>query len=205
MKKDKKSNQTASGKFIVLFVEGETDFEFYKKLIEYLKSKYASQNIQINNHKIYNVKGIGNYASKVPGKFKNEIVPKYGFFRLIVFCSYDNDVFKFSPKPPVDWDEVKRRLLDSGAEEVYFIVAKDMIEDWFLFDVNGLCTFLKIKVPKKIKGKNGYEKMNFLFKKANKIYEKGTYTYKFIASLDIDKIYTSIKTEIQDFERELFT
>ena len=183
-----------------MFVEGDTDKVFYERLILYLKEK--SQ--RINNFKIHSVRGIGNYSSKVPGKFKNEIYKKYHENKIIVFCSYDLDVFKFNSKPPINWNNIKKKLITSGADSVHFIKAENMIEDWFLLDIEGICKFLKITKPKKIKGKDGYEKMKILFKKANKIYEKGTYTYKFLDQLNFDKIYNSIKDEVAIFKEELF-
>lgn len=43
-----------------------------------------------------------------------------------------------------------------------------------------------------------------LFKKAGKLYQKGTYCYKFIDYLDIDLICKNIQSELNKLERELF-
>lgn len=166
-------------KIIVLFVEGETEKEFYTLLIDYYRSKIGELPIV----KIFNLKGIGRFEGKVTSKLKYDILnhKKYSGLELDVkvFCCYDTDVFEFGKKPPTNWNNVKRKVNELGINSFYSIKAERMIEDWFLKDLDGLCSFLKIKKPKKIKGKDGVEKMKFLFKKSGKpkIYQKGHYTH----------------------------
>ncbi len=63
-----------------------------------------------------------------------------------------------------------------------------MIEDVFLTDMPSICNFLKLKEQQcKLSGKNGYEKLTNLFKKANKRYLKGN-TKDFISHLDMQRI-----------------
>ncbi len=187
--------------FIAIFVEGATEVVFYQTLIEYLQKIRSSK---ISNYKIINAKGIGRFESKVPAKFKNEIFPKYQDFQILVCCCYDTDVFKFKSQPPINWDRVIKRLKENGATDVILVKAKRMIEDWFLLDLNGLCSFLKIKRPVKINGTSGNQKMVTLFKKSGKVYQKGTYCYKFIDNLDIEFIYYSVKAELEQLDKLLF-
>ena len=58
----------------------------------------------------------------------------------------------------------------------------------FLIDINGICDFLKITVPRNICGRNAVEKLNYLFYKGKRIYQKGYSTKGFIESLDISLI-----------------
>lgn len=187
--------------FVVVFVEGATEVVFYQALIYYLSKIRVSK---ISNYKIINAKGIGRFESKVPAKFKNEIVPKHQDCKIAVCCCYDTDVFKFKSKPPINWDRVIRKLKENGASDVKLVKAKKMIEDWFLKDLDGLCTFLKIKKPRKINGSNGNQKMIALFKRSGKVYQKGTYCYKFIENLNLELIYNRVKTELIQLDKLLF-
>jgi hypothetical protein len=66
---------------------------------------------------------------------------------------------------------------------------KSCIEDWILCDQEGICRFLKLKgVPKTLKGDNGIEKLNDLFGKANKVYQKGYQIKDVVATLDMGVI-----------------
>ena len=51
--------------------------------------------------------------------------------------------------------------------------AKRSIEDWFLYDLEGILKFLRLAKNTKVSGKNGYDKLQRLYKQANKIYYKG--------------------------------
>ena len=185
---------------IILFVEGETDKEFFDALISFYKGKSTKQ---IKDTKVVNIKGIGRYESKVPSKLKNELIPKYPNKKIIVFCSYDTDVFELAQKPPVNWKSLREKILELDVDSFYEIKAKLMIEDWFLKDIDGICTFLKINLQTKVVGKSGNDKMKWLFKKGNKIYQKGSSCHRFVPSLDIEKIRNQSKGELSDLEKIL--
>lgn len=186
---------------VIIFVEGATEVVFYQNLIDFLSK---TRKTKVSNYLIINAKGIGRFESKMPAKFKNEIVPKYPDSKIVVCCCYDTDVFKFKSQPPINWQKVISKLKEYGASDVKLVKAKRMIEDWFLIDLDGLCTFLKIKKPSRIKGRSGNEKMISLFKRSGKIYQKGTYCYKFIEYLDIQKIYKIVETELKQLDILLF-
>ncbi|MGE5411335.1 MAG: hypothetical protein ACM3MI_10285 [Clostridiales bacterium] len=194
--------ETAKEKVCILFVEGKTEHQFYSALITYLKTKFAKK--KCKEYKVYDVKGIGKFESKVPAKFRNEVKVKFGDAEYHIFLCYDHDVFKFNPKPPVNWKKIEAQLREDGAAEVYNIVAKDSMEDWLLVDIDGIVKNLKIKKPKKIIGKNGNEKVQYLFSKANKIYVKGDNTNNLISSLSIRIIYEKIKGVFKELESFLF-
>lgn len=125
--------------------------------------------------------------------------------KLKVICCYNSDVFELAQKPPVNWALVKKKVGELGIHDFEEIVAVRMIEDWFLKDIQGLCTYLKIPIPKKLEGKNGYEKMKVLFKKGSKpkIYQKGSNSHMFVPSLNLKKIRDSIKEELKTLEDSL--
>ena len=85
----------------------------------------------------------------------------------------ETDVFDFAPKPPIKWDEVKEDLANNGAAKVIHVQAKRSIEDWFLYDIEGILGFLRLGKNTKVSGKNGYDKLQRLYKQANKVYYKG--------------------------------
>lgn len=200
-KKDKINEKNKKG--LVIFVEGETEVEFYNCLINYLRCKNTDKKM-IDKLFIKNLKGVCNYSFKATTKFKNEIKQKNRDTDFFVICTYDNDVFKYAAKPPVNWKLIEKELIEYGANEVVHIIAKDMIEDWFLIDLNGLCNYLNISDIPNLKGKNGLEKISKLFRKKNKIYIKGSYCYKFMDKLDMDKIYKTLEADFQKLEKLLF-
>lgn len=188
---------------VVIFVEGDTEEVFYKRLINYLDRKYSIKN-NIKKIIVVNLKGIGKAGSKAPSKFKNDIKPKYPNHEFIIIFAYDTDEFEFKKKPPVDWPKVKKLLKDCGASKILEVKANRMIEDWFLIDIDGLCDYLNIEKPSSFKGKDGNEKMQNLFKKANKIYIKGSLCGDFIDKLDFDLICDAVSEELYKLLKYLF-
>ena len=188
-------------KVIIIFVEGDTDFQFYQALINYYRHNSKSELIST---KIYNLKGIGRFESKVASKIKYEILPKYDSNNIMVFCCYDTDVFELGKKPPTNWKIVRKQLKILGINDFNEIKAVQMIEDWFLHDIKGLCKFLKITEPKNLSGKNGYEKMKKLFRSGNKIYQKGSDSHKFVSHLDISIINKAVINQIKKLENKIF-
>lgn len=192
----------ATKPFVILFVEGETEKEFYESLISFYR---ATSKKAICGCKIYNMKGIGRFENKAVAKLKTEILPKFKDYNLKVICCYDTDVFELAQKPPVNWKIVEKKVNDLGVEHFGEVKARQMIEDWFLKDLSGICKFLSISQPKKLDGKTGNEKMKILFRtgKKPKIYQKGTNSHKFIPSLNIKLIRDQVKTELESLELSL--
>lgn len=187
---------------VVIFVEGETDKVFFTHLLQYYRRHSTTP---VNACDIYNLKGFGKYESKAVSKVKNDVKPKLkkGYTLYAICCSYDTDVFEFAEHPPVDFRKVGKEILAMGIPHFVEVKAKKMIEDWFLKDLHGLCSFLKIKPPQSLKGKDGFNKMKLLFKSGNKIYQKGSYSHKFLESMDIAQIRGAVKPELRDLERVL--
>ena len=149
---------------ITVFVEGDTEIDFYKKLIAYLREKNGGRlNCKVE---VKNVKGVGNYQSKVCRIFEKSVFAKNPSAEHKVVLCYDSDVFEFSRKPPVDWQAVTKALKARGAREVRQVKAVTSIEDWFLYDPEGLRSYLKL--PKKFKmtgykGQKGLELVNDMY------------------------------------------
>lgn len=186
-------------KLVVLFVEGDTESEFYKLLINYYRSKSQKPFPEL---KIINLKGIGRFEAKVISKLKNDILKdkKYRGLEINVFCCYDTDVFELAKKPPTNWTKVRKGVKELGINSFYEVKSERMIEDWFIKDLDGICDFLKIKKPKKV-SQEGLKVLKDLFKESNKIYQKGSYTHKFLEKLDLAKIITSLKGVFNELEK----
>jgi hypothetical protein len=114
-----------------------------------------------------------------------------------VFLCIDEDVFEFSKKPPFNRNELLKVLKNAGAKKCTYIIAKSSIEDWFLCDLEGVISYLRLpKSTKKPKG-SGQDALKKLFKTANKIYIKGSKTEGFIEKLDIVKIMKTFCTSLK--------
>ena len=185
-------------KCVVIYTEGETDQEFYDSVLNTIKNKIPNKKFKVDEIKKSCIKGIAKFQKKLVNKFVKEIVNKYSKdHEIIVFLCYDTDVFEFGLHPPVDREKLEKDLKNNGASKVVHIKAKKSIEDFFLYDINGITTYLKIKKPKDLKGNTGLEKLENLFSKANRIYQKGHNCTGFIDSLDMNVIFPKICAEIR--------
>ena len=86
---------------------------------------------------------------------------------------------------------------------VIHIQAKRSIEDWFLYDIEGILGFLRLGKNTKVSGKNGYDKLQRLYKQANKVYYKGIKSNGMIGRLDIEKIADAVKDQLNPLYKAL--
>lgn len=192
-------------KCLVLFVEGDTEVEFYKHVISNIRQKRTDGKLDINIE-CKNVKGVGGFKSIALRKFIKEIKPKYGNkYEFSIALCRDTDIFELSPKPPIKWEEIEMEFKECGAKNIIHIEARHSIEDWFLLDAKGIISFLRLPPKTKVSGRNGYDKLKKLFKQANKMYYKGMKSNGMIERLDINKIVEGIHTELEPLFKELGT
>lgn len=186
---------------VTLFVEGDTEVDFYKKLIAYFREKTGGRlHCKVD---VRNVKGVGKYQNKVCRIFENSVKKQYpGYDYKVVLC-YDSDVFEYSRKPPVDWDEVSKALREKGAGDVRLVKAVTSIEDWFLYDIEGLRKFLKLPKKFKMTGYKGQKGLAQLFLRAKKTYIKGVRCNGLIDSLNLNVIIPNIENEIANISELL--
>ncbi len=190
-------------KCLVLFVEGDTEVEFYKQVIANARKLHPAG--KFDTYIEYrSVGGVGGFKNIALRKFIKQVKTKYDndCEFTVVLCS-DTDVFEFASKPPIKWNEVKKELEANGAKKVIHVQAKRSIEDWFLHDLEGILKFLRLAKNTKVSGKNGYDKLQRLYKKANKIYIKGNKSNGMIAHLDIDKIADEVKDQLNPLYKVL--
>ncbi len=187
---------------VVIFVEGDTDVVLFGHLLDYYRKVSTTP---VHSCEIQNLKGVSRYASsKFVGKLQSEIIPraeKKGEKVYAVCCSYDTDVFEDEESPIVDWNKIKKSILRLGIEQFCTVEVKSAIEDWLLDDIEGLCSFLKLKdVPRNIKGNNGYAKLLTLFKRCGKVYTKGLSIEDFLNAISMEKIRKARKTALAELE-----
>lgn len=190
-------------KCLVLFVEGDTEVEFYKQVIANARKLHPAG--KFDTYIEYrSVGGVGGFKNIALRKFIKQVKTKYDndCEFTVVLCS-DTDVFEFASKPPIKWNEVKKELEVNGAKKVIHVQAKRSIEDWFLYDLEGILKFLRLAKNTKVSGKNGYDKLQRLYKQANKIYYKGIKSNGMIAHLDIYKIADEVKDQLNPLYKVL--
>ena len=189
---------------VVIFVEGDTDKLLFDALVQHYRYQYGNS---IASCEVRNLHGVSRYMSKVSGKLRNQIIPaaaKKGMEVKAVCCSYDTDVFEYAERPVVDWNRVEAEVKRMGIRNFCQVKVEQMIEDWLLDDMDGLCTFLKLKRrPSKLQGKNGYERLKSLYKTAGQVYVKGFGADALIATLNMGIIRQKRATALKQLEQLL--
>ena len=190
-------------KCLVPFVEGDTEVEFYKQVIANARKLHPAG--KFDTYIEYrSVGGVGGFKNIALRKFIKQVKTKYDndCEFTVVLCS-DTDVFEFASKPPIKWNEVKKELEANGAKKVIHVQAKRSIEDWFLHDLEGILKFLRLAKNTKVSGKNGYDKLQRLYKQANKVYYKGIQSNGMIERLNIEKIANAVKEQLNPLYKAL--
>lgn len=199
-----KKNSGCSSKQIIIFVEGDTDEVFFKALLDYYKS---SSQAPLTPCEVINLKGVTRYTSKLLAKLRNEILPeakRKNTSIQTICCTYDTDVFEVRNPLIVNWDSIRSKIKRMGVESFIRIGVSSSIEDWILDDIEGICSYLKLKqIPKPLKGTNGNARLCDLYSKARKIYSKGYSAREMISSLNFSVIRDKRLSSLQELEKVL--
>ncbi|MDD2377579.1 MAG: hypothetical protein PHE05_01950 [Bacilli bacterium] len=190
-------------KCVTIYVEGQTDEEFYNRFKNIIKTKIPDKKFKVDVLKVVCIKGIGKFSGKLLARFKNEIINNYKGYEKIVFLCYDHDVFEFGVRPPIDRKKLEEDLKNLGANKVYHIVADRTIEDFFMIDEQSIIKYLRLKKRIKVKGKTGLEQIKYLFKCANRTYQKGSKVEGLVESLNMDLICSKICEQLFELCIEL--
>ncbi len=189
---------------VLIFVEGDTDEVFFKVLINYYASVSSGKLLPYD---VCNLKGVTRYSSKLLAKLKNEYLPtafNEGYKIKTVCCSYDTDVFEVRQPQIVKWNNICKSVKRMGIDDFIRVGVKSSIEDWILDDLQGICDFLRLKqVPLALKGMNGYQKMQDLYKRARRTYKKGFETKELISALDMSVIRNKRQDVLTPLEEAL--
>lgn len=193
-----------SDKVVVLFVEGETEKEFYDAVIKRLREINGGRldcyvNVQV-------LKGIGNFKKKaerilLKGIMKNE---KYKNLSAHVVLCYDTDVFdRDKNRVKINWKGIEKGLKENGAASVSHVKAVKSIEDWFLIDKSGIKNFLGMSKSASISNIRGLEGLQKLFAANGKSYIKGTRCKGLVNALDIGLVLSAMCSQIIPVCKEL--
>jgi len=189
---------------VIIFVEGDTDEVLFKALIEHYRTVSKTE---IQPCKICNLKGVTRYSSKLVAKLQNEYLPearKKGFQIQTICCSYDTDVFEVRNPLIVNWDTLRKTVKRMGIQDFLQLGIRSSIEDWLLCDIEGICRYLGLTtIPKSLKGNDGNAKLNDLYSKARRIYQKGYQVKELVASLDMSVIRKKNADALADLEKAL--
>lgn len=199
-----RENSGCSSKQIIIFVEGDTDEVFFKALLDYYKS---SSQVPLTPCEVINLKGVTRYTSKLLAKLRNEILPeakRKNTSIQTICCTYDTDVFEVRNPLIVNWDSIRSKIRRMGVESFIRIGVSSSIEDWILDDIEGICTYLKLKqIPKSLKGANGNARLCDLYSKARRSYSKGYTAREMISSLNFSVIRDKRLSSLQELEKAL--
>ena len=193
-------------RILIIFSEGPTDEEFYKRVIQYTKAKNKCAKYNFDEIRYMCACGIGNLHKKMLAKFKFEICreKKYANYEKVVCFCYDKDVFKKTiSNPPINRTQMIADFKANGADIVLQVVADDMIEDFFLYDFDGIRKFLKLPSKYKRPGLKSLELLKKMYKDGNKIYTKGEKAEGLVDALDMDKILSKICCQLHELCKEL--
>ena len=189
---------------VVIFVEGDTDEVLFKALIEHYRTVSKTE---LRPCKICNLKGVTRYSSKLVAKLQNEYLPearKKGYQIQTICCSYDTDVFEVRNPLIVNWDALRKTVKRMGIQDFLQLGIRSSIEDWLLCDMEGVCRYLGLTtIPKSLKGNDGNAKLNDLYSKARRIYQKGYQVKELVASLDMSVIRKKNADALADLEKAL--
>lgn len=191
-------------KCVVLYVEGQTEVEFYNKIKDNLRKKISGAKFKVDKLEIVCTKSINKFRKKLLLKFEKEIMNKYSSGdNVIVFLCYDGDGYEYGVHPAVDMKKMEQELKKIGANNVIHLVASKTIEDWIMLDEKGVLKYLGLPEDTIIKGKNGLEKLRFLFKKKNRQYLKGLKVEGMLESLDFNLICSKLCCQLSSLCKEL--
>lgn len=170
---------------VAFFVEGPTEIEFYKAIINTIRKVSAKP--YSCKFKWIDLQGIGNYKCSALKQF-NTLKEKNPDSAITVVMCIDTDVFETSKRPPINKKAVQETLISAGAHKAFYICASKSIEDWFLSDYEGVRRYLGSRTPAKRPKGIGQNVLKDLFRSSGKMYIKGKKVDGFIEKLDIQKI-----------------
>lgn len=193
-------------RILVMVTEGPTDQEFYKKVIEFTKNQTKCLRFNFDEIKHMCAAGIGNMHKKMLAEFKIEICcnPEFLDYEKVVCFCYDLDVFKSAMNiAPIDIEKMKDDFRGCGADKIIEIKANPNIEDFFMYDIEGIKKFLRLGRNYKLPKKRGLEALKQMYKDGCKLYIKGTRTTGLVESLNMGLILSKICSQVKSLCDEL--
>lgn len=182
---DPQAGQHPEGPLSVLLVEGDTDLIFYDRVKELCLD--AS-----NRATVGQIAGLFNVNLKI----LNALVTRHRGERIRAYCCLDRES-RYAQTPEFDLAFIRSELRARGTTNVLSvdaIIATQMIESWFLYDIMGIYRFLRIpKVKRNPKAYRPPERfretdLKALFSRYGRIYREGKRAKNFIEHLDVVSI-----------------
>ena len=176
---------------ILLLYEGDTEEEFYKSIIAI---KIPKRKIRITYD---NLKGITtNINRKVLNKIYKHLSNNENEEKINVFVAIDREGDRTNDSP-LNIPKLKETISKepNRIAEVIEIIATQDLESWFLIDIDGIYTFLKVPLanrnPNKYKNTEAFNNRSLsnLYRAYNRVYFKGKKVAGLIEHLNINKIY----------------
>lgn len=202
-------------KGIAFILEGATEKVFYKTFMKWIAQNNNCSFVKgesIDNGDIhfvwnngsekilikFNVVGTVTQISHSNRWFYSKCAKPYKIPWTVFLCydtdNSENDISKFYQD---DWKVLRNDLKKAKAKEIIDLAASADIEDIMLCDISGICKFLKIDVPDRIKGRKGKTKMKALYRSCGNTYHEGDRAETMIESLDFQKIINDSPLELE--------
>lgn len=191
---------------IAFVLEGATEKVFYRELLKWIAQSNQccfEKGENLDDGDIYYIWNDG--AEKTLIKFNvvgtiTQITNSGNWFSSkctklhkipwTVFLCYDtdnseNDISKFFQD---DWKILRNDLKRAKAKRVIDLAASADIEDIMLYDISGICEYLRIDIPEKLHGRKGKTKMKALYRSCGNTYHEGDKAENMIQSLNFQTI-----------------
>jgi hypothetical protein len=193
---------------LLVVVEGDTEDIFYRSLIGSFQIRGKMETGYMKT------KGIGNFHTNI----RKIEVKVQGIKRdapddeIAVLLCYDLDVFE--PRggqlqivnPPPNPESLKRKIIGSGASQVYFLKPSRTIEDWIMLNSHHVLQYLNLRFDTKIKGSDGLSKMKYLYKLRNRVYDKNAMdVQELVKNLDFSCIKENLPEDAKDTLAGIFS
>jgi len=176
---------------ILLLYEGDTEKEFYRRMIS---NNVPNRRIRISYD---NLKGIStNINSKVIAKIKKHLENNPSEDNVNVFLGIDREGDRTN-ESPIDINHILKTL--SPAKQriagIIEILATQDLESWLFIDIEGIFNFLRVprrsRNPRRFQNIESFNHRNlsYLFRQYKRVYSKGHRVEGLLESLDLNKIY----------------
>ena len=206
---------------IAFIMEGKTEKVFYKCFLDYIRATNPDidfvrevsedgeiyfiwstlvKRILIKIFVVGTISQITNSGSWFANKCTKKIKIPWS-----VYLCYDTDAStaEISKFYEGDWKLLRRALKRAHAVNIVDLAASADIEDIMLYDLEGVCRFLKISVPEKIVGRKGKAKMKMLHRSCGQTYHEAEKALPLIEALDFNKIMEKSPIDLKRLKQHL--
>lgn len=171
---------------IIIFVANEADESFVNSLLSYYQESSAKS---IKKWDVFNLKGIKRRSQRIENRINSLVNQCDERPQIIIFSFCSNiELYPFCEKPVIDWDDIKKIAEGLNIDAYHEIEVNGIIEDWVLDDSTGLYDYLGIDKLNIFEGKDGYQKVSSIFKKASKQYISRYSLLDILPYLNLEKI-----------------